>query len=73
MKIYTAEYICRRCKATDDGPHTGNLTIVVGSLCGLNVPGNPVEPTSVHYCEDGGIGLSDLQGFRGTDDAKGKP
>lgn len=64
-------YTCRRCGATTKGPGGGRLPVEATLIAITARPnmlhyapggGIPIGLLDIHYCEDGGIGVSDLQG-----------
>lgn len=70
MNTMSFEHKCRRCGAVDHGP-TALDRVVFADLLKIAVTGKeppahgcPIMLTTVHQCEDGGYGLSDLIGAR---------
>lgn len=60
-------YRCRLCGRVEDGGQTAAsnaVSYMVDILCGKLPPGIPQMMHDVHYCTDGGIGISDLIGAR---------
>jgi hypothetical protein len=69
---YRFEYKCRRCGCIDDSAATTNECLAHLELINsyLHLPkelydpkGHSVGMYSTHLCKDGGIGISDLQGY----------
>lgn len=71
---YKATYKCRLCgEEIPSGVVTNNRALAAGTATAL-VEGvdidDPLAPVmqKVHYCENGGIGISDFQGWRLNND-----
>jgi len=70
MKIAVYEYKCRRCGGIQDNTETAadddrHWLILQNTM--LDVPvsiNDKLSETTLHRCEDGGMGVADLQGFR---------
>jgi hypothetical protein len=64
------QYKCRRCGVIEENPHCGlpnkneGITRLVNAI--NNTPLGPQAPQllDVHFCDDGGSGISDLLGYR---------
>lgn len=69
MKEYAYEYKCRRCGEVSYNPRTGNERVAYHGLLEAIIPnanfneGVRIGMFSTHVCKDGGLGISDLQGF----------
>lgn len=68
MKEASFEYKCRRCGKIELNPHScEEIANTELTYCILGIKSSlPQAPTllSQHLCEDGGRGVSDLQGFQ---------
>lgn len=69
MKTYSFEYKCRRCGEFDYNPHTGTERGALWGLweaLGLEIFSQGISVTmhSTHHCADGGMGITDLQGYK---------
>lgn len=59
-------YRCRACGKLDNSTHAPDLMTVIVSImtgeAGKPFAGVPVDKWSIHSCEDGTLGVSDLVG-----------
>lgn len=75
MKTAHFEYKCRRCGVIEENPHCGlpagtaRATILLLDAM-MGKAGEPQAPTmlSLHTCEDGHCGVSDLIGYNITEE-----
>lgn len=74
MKTASFEFKCRRCGTIDQNPHASENNGLMALIWVIFSPGTPPPITgavldrySIHSCEDGGKGVSDLIGYAVTD------
>lgn len=72
---YKAKYLCRLCKKEyRTGITAGRAVASKETILILHNLGKPDSPTllTVHYCDNGGIGVADFIGWERVDDQKDK-